>query len=74
MNAESVIDAILWIGSQKRSGIVNIGSGIGKSIAEIAIHLAEKRNKGINIKSIPIGEQNGLTADIIKMKSFILVD
>lgn len=72
MDAESVIDAILWMGSQKRSGHVNIGSGKGKSIAEIALYLAKNMNKQIKISSRPLSEQNGLTADISKMKSFII--
>jgi nucleoside-diphosphate-sugar epimerase len=71
IDAESVIDAILWIGSQKQSGIVNIGSGKGMSVAEIALHLAKNMNKLIKIKPILLGEQNGLVADIVKMKSFI---
>ena len=74
IDAESVIDAILWIGSQKLCGLVNIGSGKGKTIAEIALHLANNMNKKIKINHIPIGEQNGLTADIVKMKSFIDAD
>lgn len=49
LNAEMVVDAVMWLYTGKATGIVNIASGKGTSVMEIAEKISDALNKKINI-------------------------
>src|SRR5229473_2679750 len=50
VDAETVIDSILYLAARRFRGTVNIGSGLGMSIAHIAQQVAIRLGKEIDIK------------------------
>lgn len=49
LDAEIAVDAIMWLYTGKATGIVNIASGKGTSVMEIAEKISDALNKKINI-------------------------
>lgn len=70
-DAESVIDSILYLAKSRSKGIVNIGSGVGMRIEDIAHHIARKLHK--TIRTSAVGEQapNSLVADVSALKEIV---
>ncbi|MDP1880982.1 MAG: NAD-dependent epimerase/dehydratase family protein [Parachlamydiaceae bacterium] len=71
MDAESVIDSILYIAFHKYNGIINIGSGKATTVKKIAEIIAKKLNKKIIIKGMSQDHSNSLIADINELKKII---
>lgn len=59
LDAETVIDAVLHLAARRAAGTLNIGSGAGLSIADIAQHMAERLGRRLAIAS------EGSTADAL---------
>lgn len=72
MDAESVIDSILYLASSRYKGIVNIGSGMAVTVKKIAEIIAKKNNKEIKIIDTgAVNNSNSLIADISELKKII---
>lgn len=71
MNAENVIDAILYLAAQKYNGVINIGTGKGLSIKKIAEFLIKKLNRGLLIAGENKSEPNSLIADVSELQRII---
>ena len=71
MDAESVIDAILYVAERKFNGVINIGSGVGMSVNQIAELLVERLNRRLLITGENKTEPNSLVADITELQKII---
>lgn len=71
MDAESVIDAVLCLAGEKYNGIINIGSGVGLSIRQIAEFLIKKLNRHLLITGEKKSEPNSLVADVAKLREIM---
>jgi nucleoside-diphosphate-sugar epimerase len=69
VDAETVIDSILYLAVKRFCGTVNIGSGSGMSIADIARHVAVRLGKEMDIEGE--GEPDALVADIEPLRRII---
>ena len=72
MDAETVIDCVLHLSQKRFRGVINIGSGKGMSIKDIAYHLEESLGKKIKICGINKLPPNALVADVQILKQIIL--
>lgn len=61
--AESVIDCILHLARKRALGIVNIGTGQGTSVQEIAVQIARSLNRNIIIDGVDRDAPGSLIAD-----------
>jgi nucleoside-diphosphate-sugar epimerase len=71
VDAETVIDLILYLAVRRSRGTVNIGSGSGMSVADIARHIAIRLGKEIDIEADAKGEPDALVADIEPLRGII---
>lgn len=71
MDAETVIDCVLHLGKNRFNGSINIGSGKGMSIEEIAHHVAKSFKKSIRVKGINKINPNSLVADVSLLKKLL---
>jgi nucleoside-diphosphate-sugar epimerase len=71
VDAETVIDSVLHLAVRRFCGTVNIGSGSGMSIADIARHLAVGLGKEIDIESEAKGKSDALVADVEPLRRLI---
>ena len=72
MDAETVIDSILHLARNHYNGTINIGTGKGLGIAEVARLVAEKMNKNISIRGVNKTNPNSLVANIEELKKLFL--
>lgn len=72
MDAETVIDSILHLARRRYNGTINIGTGKGMSIADIAEHVAEKIGKNISIRGVDKARPNSLVADVEELKKLFV--
>jgi len=71
VDAETVVDSILYLAMSRFCGTVNIGSGSGMTISNIARHVAVTLGKNIVIKSEAIEEPNQFVADVTPLRQII---
>jgi UDP-glucose 4-epimerase len=71
MDAETVIDCILHLARNNFKGTINIGSGRGASIADIACHIAKLIGKNIVIQGATKTKPDFLVADIQELKKVV---
>lgn len=72
VDAETVIDCILHLSQKRFKGIINIGSGKGMSIKDIAYHVMKLLEKKIQICEVNKFQPNALVADVRILKQVIL--
>lgn len=72
VDAETVIDCILHLTYTYFKGIVNIGSGEGKRIIDIARHIIKLANKNIQIEGIDEIVPDSLVADVSLLRKVLL--
>ncbi|MHC4657565.1 MAG: DegT/DnrJ/EryC1/StrS family aminotransferase [Planctomycetota bacterium] len=72
VDAETVIECILHLACNHFKGIVNIGSGEGKRIIDIAHHIMKLANKNIQIKGINETVPDSLVADVTLLRKTLL--
>ena len=70
-DAEHVIDAILNLAIRRVTGIVNIGTGIGLSVREIALQVARAMGRDIRVSGIDGGASGALIADTTRLKALL---
>jgi nucleoside-diphosphate-sugar epimerase len=71
VDAETVIDSILYLAARRFCGTVNIGSGLGMSVADIARRVATQLGKELDIEGKDKGESDALVADIEPLRHII---
>jgi nucleoside-diphosphate-sugar epimerase len=71
LDAETVVDAILYLALRRSQGTVNIGSGKPLSIAEIATRIATLLERKLVIESEPMGVADALVADVGPLRAII---
>jgi nucleoside-diphosphate-sugar epimerase len=71
VDAETVIDSILYLAVKRFDGTVNIGSGFGTTIADIARHVAMRLGKEMDVEGEDKGESDVLVADIEPLRRII---
>jgi nucleoside-diphosphate-sugar epimerase len=72
LDAETVIDAVLWLALQHVNGTLNIGAGRGLTVATIATHLAARSGKRISsIESEDTTHPDALVADVTRLRAAI---
>lgn len=64
VDAETVIDCVFHLAFNYFKGIINIGSGEGKRIIDIARHIARLTNKKLHFQGINEKEPDSLVADV----------
>jgi len=72
IDAETVVDCIFHLARKYFRGIINIGSGEGKRIIDIARHIAESANKNIQIQGVNEATPDSLIADTALLKKVLL--
>lgn len=71
LNADMVVDAILWLSALRAEGIVNIASGNGISVREIAERISRKSEKNIHFVESHLGAKSVLVANIDRLSMLI---
>lgn len=71
VDAESVIDCLLYLGARRAHGVLNVGSGEGVKIIDIARLIASLENKELVFSGVNVDKPNSLIADIEDLKSVI---
>jgi UDP-glucose 4-epimerase/GDP-4-dehydro-6-deoxy-D-mannose reductase len=70
-DAEQVIDAILHLAHRAAVGTINIGTGIGRSVDDIARSVAQALDKKIQVTGIDRGNPGSLIADITRLRTLL---
>jgi len=70
-DADSIIDCILHLAAKRARGIVNIGTGAGTTVREIAAHLAQELNKRIRIEGADRDAPGSLIADTSRLQRLL---
>ena len=68
IDIESVVDAILHLAVKKCKGVINIGSGKGLSVRQIAELLIKKFNRNLIITGVNKSEPDSLVSDVQKLR------
>jgi GDP-4-dehydro-6-deoxy-D-mannose reductase len=63
LDAETVVDSMIILANKNSKGVVNIGSGDGVSVKDIAIHLANDIGKEILIDGVNMDSPSSIIAD-----------
>jgi len=67
-DAEQVIDTILHLAQRTATGTVNIGTGVGQSVGEIALLVARSLGKQIQVTGRQSGPPESLIADTKRLR------
>jgi len=70
-DAEQVIDAVLHLAHRAAAGTVNIGTGVGRSVGEIALGVAQAMGKTIRLTGIDRGQPGSLIADVTRLRALL---
>jgi nucleoside-diphosphate-sugar epimerase len=70
-SAETIVDCILHLALAGASGTVNIGTGIGRTVAEIAVALANAIGKRLAVHAADETSPNALVADISRLECLL---
>ena len=73
LHASMVVDAILHAFASRYAGTVNVASGHGTSVREIAERVILRSGKDLTIHPIDIGPQTRIVADVTRLKKICLV-
>jgi UDP-glucose 4-epimerase len=70
-DAETVIDSILQLAQRRATGVVNIGSGHGMSVQEIALAVARQLGKSITVTGTDRDVAGSLIADTHRLQELL---
>ena len=70
-DAEQVIDVILHLARRAAVGTVNIGTGIGRSVSDIALSVAQELGRKIRLTGIDRAPPASLIADISRLRHLL---
>lgn len=71
LDAEMVVDAILWLSALRAEGIINIASGSGISVREIAKMISMHASKEIHFVESKAGAKSALVGDVRRLSELI---
>ncbi len=69
-DAAHVVDAILLLAMAGASGVVNIGSGVGRSVRELALAIAAEAGRHIAVTGEDV-DAGGLVADTTRLRGLL---
>jgi nucleoside-diphosphate-sugar epimerase len=70
-DADAIIDCVLHLAHKRSRGIINIGTGHGMSVKEIALLVARSQQKVITVDGVDIDAHGALVADTHKLRSIL---
>ncbi len=70
-DAEQVIDVILHLARRAAVGTVNIGTGIGQSVSDIALLVAQELGRTIRLSGIDRAPPGSLIADVSRLRKLL---
>ena len=70
-DAEQVIDAVLHLARNAALGTVNVGTGVGRSVGEIAYEVAKALGKKIKVTGVDKGPPGALVADTHRLRALL---
>jgi len=70
-DAEYVIDAILALAERRAAGIINIGTGVGLTVREIALRVAQSLGRQISVSGVDRGKPTALIADTTRLRGLL---
>ena len=70
-DAEQVIDAVLHLAQHEATGTVNIGTGAGSSVADIARTVARSLGRTIQVTGTDRGTPGSLVADTTRLRALL---
>ena len=70
-DAEHVIDAILHLARRSAEGTVNIGTGVGRSVSDIALSVARALGTQIRVTGVDRAQPGSLIADTTRLRSLL---
>jgi len=70
-DAQHVVDAILVLARRRAAGTVNIGTGIGRSVREIALLVARSLGRNISVAGVDRDAPGALIADTVRLRSLL---
>jgi UDP-glucose 4-epimerase len=73
-DAEQVIDAVLHLAHRGAMGTVNIGTGLGQSVSDIALSVAQALGKKIQVTGSDRARPGSLIADISRLRTLLAPD
>jgi len=71
LDAEVVVDCILHVARCRFQGIINIGSGQGVTVAELASRIAVLLHRSVTIVGRPRTRPNALVADVTPLRTLL---
>lgn len=71
MDADTVIDCVLYLAKNRFKGMLDIGSGKGMSIKDIGYHICKSLGKKIQIRGVNKVEPNSLVANVETLKQVL---
>lgn len=69
VDAETVIDAVLHLAARRFNGTINVGSGAGLTVGQIAERVAEQMGMRIQVEGDQRAAPDALVADVSVLKS-----
>ena len=66
-----MVDAILHLARNAALGTVNIGTGVGRSVSEIAYEVAKSLGKKIKVTGVDKGPPGALVADTHRLRALL---
>jgi nucleoside-diphosphate-sugar epimerase len=70
-DAGHVIDVILALAQRRATGILNIGTGVGLTVREIALRVAQSLGKRITVTGVDRGAPSALIADTTRLRGLL---
>jgi UDP-glucose 4-epimerase len=70
-DASHIVEAILWLARAGATGIVNVGSGRGWSVRELALAIAAASGRHIEVTGVDRDAPAALVADTTRMRALI---
>ena len=70
-DAEQVIDTILQLTKRAAVGTVNIGTGVGRSVGDIAVSVAQELGKKIQVTGVDRAHPGSLVADVTRLRALL---
>lgn len=70
-DAEQVIDVILHLARRRAIGTINIGTGVGQSVSDIALSIAQALGKKIELRGVDRGPAGALIANISRLRKVL---
>jgi F0F1-type ATP synthase beta subunit len=71
MHASKVIDLILVLAILGAKGVVNIGSGVGRTVQELAMAVAQELGRNLIVRSLGHDSRDALIADTRRLRAYL---